>query len=87
MFKFFTLIGFKVYHFILYNHTRNMDISIFGYLDLQSNKNWYHIRLKDENICGIGIAPEMTSVSGSFKQSYYKVSFNEVSKRKIPLVI
>lgn len=87
MFSFFISIGFKIYHFILYNHTKDMDISIFGYLNLPDDKNWYHARIKYTTIQGIGIAPEMTSVSGGFKQAYYKLPFNKIREQKIPLEI
>lgn len=85
MFKFFMGIGFNIYHFILYNYTKDMNISIFGFLDLKGVKNWYHARINDSTIHGIGVAPKMTSVSGGFKQSYYKLSVEEIEGRKIAL--
>lgn len=84
MFNSFIELGFSVYHFILYNYTKNKNLSIFGFLDLPSqNKNWHYIKINDEITSGVGIAPEMTSVSGRFKQSYYKILARAMKDKRI----
>lgn len=80
MFRFFMSLDFNVYHFILYNHTKDKDISIFGFLELPDEKNWYQARINDTKAHGIGLAPEMTSVSGGFSQTYYKIPLKKNRK-------
>ncbi len=87
MFKYFMSLGFNIYHFILYNHTKDMNISIFGYLDLPGEKSWFNARINDAKSHGTGVAPEMTSVSGSFSQPYIKIPIKEIEDKKIPLIV
>lgn len=87
MFKFLMSLGFDIYHFILYNHTKDLNISIFGYLELSYDKDWYYASINDTTTHGIGVAPEITSVSGGFSQPYYKIPFKEIEDKKIPLEV
>lgn len=81
MFKYFYELGFKINHFILYNHKKDMNISIFGFLKLTDKKYWLFGTLEKLNENEIGIAPERTSVSGGFKQPYYKLKKENIKRR------
>ena len=86
MFRFFMSLDFNIYHYILYNHTKDKNISIFGFLELPEVKNWHYTKINDATIDGVGIAPPDTSVSGGFSQPYYKIPFKGI-EGKIPLEI
>lgn len=62
-----------------------MNISIFGYLSLPEDKYWYYSKINNATAYGMGVAPEMTSVSGGFCQTYYKLSFNEFKDKRLLL--
>lgn len=85
MFDYFKGLGFKINHFILYNHTRNMNTSIFGFLDLPEEKYWLFTGINTDNNI-MAVAPERTSISGSFQQSYYKINKSDI-KTHIPFKV
>jgi hypothetical protein len=78
MFDYFKKLGFKINHFILYNHTKDMNLSILNFLNLPDQKKWLHTSLDTDNK-NVGIAPERTSISGGFKQSYYKINICDIN--------
>jgi len=90
MFEFFMRLNFNVHHFVLYNFTRDMTLSIFGFLRLNSEppniKEWYFKKLNVEEVYNEGIAPEMTSVSGNFRQTYFKIPKREMKKNRMAFV-
>lgn len=81
VFKYFNNLGFNINHLILYNHTRDQNLSIFGFLELDVKRYWLFKQIGFNNIPDIGIAPERTSVSGSFKQPYYKLRKDSIKKK------
>jgi hypothetical protein len=78
MFDYFKKLGFKINHFILYNHTKDMNLSILNFLNLPDQKKWLYTSLDTDNK-NVGIAPERTSISGGFKQSYYKINICDIN--------
>lgn len=90
MFEFFMRLNFNVHHFVLYNFTRDMNLSIFGFLRLNSEppneKEWYFKKLNVEEVYNESIAPEMTSVSGKFRQSYFKIPKREIERNRMTFV-
>lgn len=90
MFEFFMRINFNVHHFVLYNFTRDMHLSIFGFLKLNlefpNEKEWYFKKLNLEEVYNESIAPEMTSVSGRFRQAYYKIPKKEMVRNRITFI-
>lgn len=84
MFNYLSKYNFKVNHFILYNSTKDKDITIFGFLALKIKKYWLLASVEKLDTQGKSIAPEYTSVSGNFKQEYFKLK-KEDFKGKIEL--
>lgn len=81
MFAILESIGFEIHHMILYNHTKDKDLSVFGFLELDADKYWLYGKLSgfsDRRACR---APKETSVDGRSMQTYYSFGMKELSRR------
>lgn len=81
MFSILEELGFEIHHMILYNHTKNKDLSVFGFLDLPDDKFWLYGQLSGFADRRMSVAPRETSVDGRSEQSYYSFGRNELSRR------
>ncbi len=82
MFEKLEELGFEIHHMILYNQTKNKDLSIFGFLNKKSlKKYWLYSKLTDFSNREKSTAPEATSVDGKRRQAYYLFGMNEISKK------
>jgi hypothetical protein len=88
-FKLFELLeqaGIEIQHWILYNWTHDKDLSIFGFLELDSeDKYWLQGRIDTSSSRSRKIAPEETSVYGLKRQPYYEFDKSEFAYAE-PLV-
>lgn len=79
MFELLEKLGFEIHHMILYNQTKDKDLSIFGFLNMNSlRKYWLYGRLTDFSNRKKDTAPAETSVDGRKRQAYYLFGMNEI---------
>lgn len=82
MFQKLEELGFEIHHMILYNQTKNKDLSIFGFLNKKSlKKYWLYSKLTDFSNREKDTAPKETSVDGKRRQAYYLFGMNEILKK------
>lgn len=85
----FTLLennGFEVQHWILYNWTKDKELSIFGFLDEDMEKYWLYGQIRTDVPRVKKTAPKETSVHGSKSQGFYEFDKNEFEDSK-PLLV
>lgn len=70
MFELLSDAGLEIEHWILYNKTRDKDLSIFGFLALPGKKWWRRGTLHTEVKGAQRSAPAVTSVQGDRPQNY-----------------
>ena len=79
MFEKLEELGFEIHHMILYNQTKNKDLSIFGFLNKKSlKKYWLYSKLTDFSNREKDTAPKATSVDGKKRQAYYLFGMHEI---------
>ena len=80
-FKLFELLeqaGIEIQHWILYNWTHDKELSVFGFLELETvDKYWLQGTIDTKVIRGKKTAPEETSVYGMKRQNYYEFDKDE----------
>lgn len=81
LFNILESIGFEIHHMILYNHTKDKNLSIFSFLELDDDKYWLYGRLHDFSSRVIKSAPKETSFSGRNVQQYCQLDMREMSRR------
>lgn len=82
MFEELEKLGFEIHHMILYNHTKDKDLSIFGFLNMKTlKKYWLYSRLTDFADRKKSTAPAETSVDGTKRQAYYLFGMDEMSAK------
>lgn len=80
MFRILEDMGFEIHHMILYNHMKDKDLSIFGFLKLDSSKRfWLYGKLTGFLDRKRSIAIKETSVDGKSEQAYYPFGKKEIS--------
>lgn len=77
---------FLFYIWLLYNWTKDKELSIFGFLDEDMEKYWLYGQIRTDVLRVKKTAPKETSVHGSKSQGFYEFDKNEFEDSK-PLLV